>query len=220
MYKRFLLGLLVMVMVAGACNVASASLIISSAVRSNGTSGDRSPIGVFDGNTQPLATQAGGLMDGNTVFSDRDYPWVDTPAELIGAEYVRTFNTDKGGTGSDTATYTVTTSMAAMLAITVDDRWLSEDGIALQTIADQTTAAFAAAGTFTDTGLDLFIAEKDDGSRNRHMNVFAALLGPGTYDFGPLPSNKNHYSIGAVIPEPATLCLLGLGALAALRRRK
>ena len=99
MYKKFLLGLLVMVMVIGACNVASASLIITNVVRSNGTSGDRDPIGGFDGNTQPLDSPAGILQDGATVFSDRTYPWANTPAELIGAEYIRTFNTDKGGTG-------------------------------------------------------------------------------------------------------------------------
>ena len=69
-------------------------------------------------------------------------------------------------------------------------------------------------------GVDLFIREREDGTRDRAMSVFSALLGPGTYTFGPLPSNKNFYSIGAVIPEPATICLLGFGALAALRRRK
>lgn len=216
--KKLFLLFVVVGLVVSVCNVAPASLI-TSVVRSNGTSGDRDPIGVFDGSTQCLATEAGGLKDGNIVFSDRTYPWASVPAELIGAEYVRTFNTDKGGTGSDTATYDVTISTAAIVAITVDDRWLTEDAIALQTIADQTTAAFAAAGKFTDTGLDLFIREKDDGSQDRHMNVFAALLGPGTYTFGPLQSNKNHFTIGA-IPEPATIALLGLGALIGLRRRR
>ncbi|UCG46183.1 MAG: PEP-CTERM sorting domain-containing protein [Phycisphaerales bacterium] len=217
MKKLFLLFVVVGVVVS-VCNVAPAALI-TNVVRSNGTSGDRDPIGSFTGNTQCLATEAGGLKDGNIVFSDRTYPWAGVPAELIGAEYVRTFNTDKGGTGSDTVTYDVTISAPAMVAVTVDDRWLDDDGIALQTKADEIVAAFAAAGTFTDTGLDLFIRERSDGSRDRPMSVFAAQLGPGTYTFGPLQSNKNFYSIGAV-PEPATIALLGLGGLVALRRRR
>jgi hypothetical protein len=197
--------------------VAGAALI-TSVVRSNGTSGDREPIGAFDGNSQPLATDPSGLADGSVVFSDRTYPWADTPAPLQGAEYVRTFNTDKGGTGSDTVNYAVTISVTATVFVTVDDRWV-DDGIALQTKADETVAAFATAGTFTDTGLDLYIREREDGTRDRAMSVFAAQLPAGTYDFGPLQSNKNFYTIGA-IPEPATLSLLALGGLALIRRRR
>lgn len=218
MKRLILMSLLAIVLVVGISSVASAA-IITEVVRANGTSGDRSPIGAFDGNTLPMATEPGGLKDGNIVFSDRDYPWAQTPAELIGAEYIRTFNTDKGGTGSDTVSYTVTTSMAAIVAVTVDDRWLVDDGIDLQTKADEIVAAFAAPGTFTDTGLDLFIREKADGTRDRPNSVFAAELPAGTYVFGPLPSNKNFYTIGA-IPEPATIALLGLGGLILLRRKR
>lgn len=213
--------LVLLVAVVFALSSVASAAIITSAVRSNATSGNRSPIGVFDGGTQPLPS-AGTLQDGIHVFSDRDYPWASTPAALIGAEYVRTFNTDKGGTGSDTATYDVTTSQTAFLAVTVDNRWLEDDGIALQTKVDETVAAFAAAGTFTDTGLDVYIREDmtEPYEKDRAMSVFTALMPAGTYRFGPLPSNKNHYTIGAMVPEPMTIALLGLGGLGLIRRKR
>ncbi len=202
-------------------NVASAAVIITDVVRTNGTTGNRSPIGQFFPNTDPLAS-AGGLADGLHVFSDRDYPWANTPIELVGAEYVRTFNTDKGGTGSTTVAYDVTTSQTAILAVTIDNRWFGDDGIALQTKVDEIVAAFAAPGTFTDTGLDLYIREDMTFpyDTDRPMSVFAALMPAGTYRFGPLPSNKNFYSIGAMIPEPATIALLGFGTLALIRKKR
>jgi len=201
-------------------SVASASLI-SGVVRANGQSGNRTPIGVFDGATAPLATQPGGLMDGNIVFSDRDYPWAKTPVELIGAEYVRLFNSDKATTETD-VTYTVTISQACTVAVTVDDRIPAEwngGGAILspQDAVDAVVAAFAAKGTFQDTGLDVFIHE--NATTDRQMSVYATQLPAGTYVFGGQPSNKNYYTIGAV-PEPATIALLGLGGLTLLGARK
>ena len=80
-------------------SVASAA-IITSVDRSGGASNDRTPIGVYDGEADPLASDAGGLADGVGVFSDRDYPYINTPIELVGAEYIRTFNNDKNESGT------------------------------------------------------------------------------------------------------------------------
>jgi hypothetical protein len=99
--------------------------VVTSVVRANGQSGTRtdgSPInGTFTGNTSPVPMPAGGLKDGNFVFTDRNYPWSKIPAELIGAEYVPMFNTDKN-TGETDVTYTVTFSRGALVLLTVDDR--------------------------------------------------------------------------------------------------
>jgi hypothetical protein len=178
----------------------TASQIISMVVRANGRSGNKAPVGTFDGNTSPLPASVGGLGDGAMVFSDRTYPWIDTPAELVGAEYVRTFNDDKNAAETD-VTYTITTSREATIALTVDDRIPAEwnaGGLVTspQAAADYVTAAFAPAGTFADTGLDLFIKEND--TTFRKMSVFAAKLPAGTYTFGAMWSNKNFYTIGAM----------------------
>ncbi|MFH1719362.1 MAG: PA14 domain-containing protein [Planctomycetota bacterium] len=174
--------------------------LISSVVRSGGVSGDRAPVGPYDGSTAPLATEPGGLMDGNMVYSDRTYPWFGVPAEYVGSEYIRTFNSDKNG-GTVDVTYEVTISRPAIVWITVDDRIPAEwDGggtiTSPQDAADRVTAAFAAAGTFTDTGIDLYVHEND--TTDRQMSVFAAELSAGTYVFGSMDSGKNFYNIGAV----------------------
>ena len=220
-----LITILFVVFVMGLASSVASAALITEVVRANGQSGTRtdgSPInGAFTGNTAPVPMPAGGLMDGNFVYSDRNYPWSKTPVELIGAEYVLMFNTDKATSETD-VTYTVTISQACTVAITVDDRIPAEwngGGAILspQDAVDAVVAAFAAKGTFQDTGLDVFIHE--NATTDRQMSVYATQLAAGTYVFGGQPSNKNFYTIGA-IPEPATIALLGLGGLALLGVRK
>ena len=154
--SRIALLLVAAVLVASA-GIAQAALI-TNVVRANGQSGNRAPVGVFDGNTQPLATQAGGLINGNLMFSDRDvHAWNSTPAQIMGSEYVRTFNTDKASSELD-VTYSVTLGQAAWLWITIDDRaWAAFP--TQQAAADEITKAFAAPGTFRDSGVDVFAYE-------------------------------------------------------------
>ena len=173
-----------------------------SVVRSGGVSGDRDPIGPYDGSTAPLATEPGGLKDGNLVFSDRTYPWAGIPAEYEGTEYIRTFNSDKDG-GIVDVTYEVTISRDALVWVTIDDRipaeWDADGAIASpQDAADYITAASLPAGTFTDTGIDIYVREAADGSNDRPMSVYAAELPAGTYVFTSMTSGKNFYSIGAI----------------------
>jgi len=162
--------------------------IIIGVVRANGESDNRAPIGQYGGGTPVLLTQTGGLKDGNLCFSDRTYPWANTPAQLVGAEYVRTFNSDKKST---TVTYTVTTSREATVMITVDDRIFDKQGA-----ANLATARFAPAGRFVDIGLNLYMHE--DALIDRPQSVFSARLPAGTYVFSGMPSEHNFYIIAAM----------------------
>jgi len=230
MYRKFCLVVLVICFVA---SVTQASLIVS-VNRSGGQSGNRAPIGAFDGETDPLPTQVGGLTGSNLVFSDRDghnwnSPTNTIPPALLNSEYVRTFNTDKATAESD-VTYAMTISKSATVWITIDDRstttttwgttapWGTGAPASLQVVADWVTDAIGPAGTFTDSGLNLLIWESTSTTA-RPMSVFSAVLAAGTYTFGEMSSGNNFYTIGA-IPEPATVALLGLGALALVRRKK
>ena len=209
--------------------LASAS-VISNVDRTKGQDGDRSPIGEFDANTDPLPTQSGGLKDGNIVYSDRAYGWSNTPAELIGYEYVRTFNTDKDGKEL-LINYAVTISEPAVLAIALDDRILEsygdnglpdvegEEFATLLEAVELITRTWYEDGLFVDSGLDVYVHENDTTDRALSVMMTTEPMAAGTYDFGLHPTGKNFYVIGAV-PEPATLALLGLGGLVLRRRRK
>ena len=188
MYKRLIyLAAFVLLLDLGA---AIEGAIITNVVRSNGASETRTPIGVYTGITPPLPTQAGGLMDGNYVFSDRTYTWVNTPAQLIGAEYVCTFNSDKT---TSAVTYTVTFPIGATVLLTCDDRFTTP-----QSYVDNIVRDFAAPGEFTDTGWDVFV----NGDSNRQLSVYSAIMDPGTYVFHDQASTANNFYIIGALPRP------------------
>ena len=172
--------------------VPAAQPLILDVVRAGGSVETRAPIGAHDGSTAPLLTQAGGLKDGSLVYSDRTYPWNQTPKELVGAEYIRTINSDKNVAGM---TMTVTFSRDCTIAIAHDDR-----NTPAQTLVDAAVAAFAAPGTFKDTGLDVFVYESATVPA-RPLSVFAADLPAGTYVFAGEKSGNTSYIIGAFPKE-------------------
>lgn len=188
-------------------SVASALPIISSVDRNGGASGDRPIIGPYDGGTDPLLTT---LTDGTYIFSDRDYTFPSVPAELVGADYIQTFNSDKSKDGS--VTYAVTLSVNCVYAIAVDDRFTNQ-----QDMVDGIAAGVVAAGTFQDTGIDLVTSE----GTPRALSVFSAQLPAGTHTFtGYGFGGSNNFMVMGAVPEPATLALLGLGGLGLLRRKR
>ena len=166
-----------------------ANPIITSVLRAGGYTETRDPIGAHDGSTPPLPMGLGGLKDGNMVYSDRTYPWNQTPKDLIGAEYVRIINSDKN---VGTVTYTVTLSRAATVAVAHDDR-----NTPAQAAVDKIVAAFAKAGQFKDSGLDIFIYESAS-TPARPLSLFTADLAAGIYVFGAEPSGNTMYIIGAI----------------------
>ena len=165
--------ILLIVLVLGLSSVASAS-IITGVTRSRGTSGNRAPIGAFLHDTAPMASPSG-LADGAPVYSDRTYTFTNTPWQLVGDEYVRTFNTDKHNKNI-LVNYFVTIGEPTELWIAMDDRIPEEydaDGgfnefVSQQEAVDLVVHQWAAAGLFVDTGLDVFIA----GDNDRQMSVY------------------------------------------------
>jgi hypothetical protein len=205
--QKVLFALALVTLIAGMCPAA----IITSVDRTQGQSGDRPPIGVFNGDTDPLL---GTLAVGEYVYSDREFHWVDV-GTLAGAELVRTFNNDKAS-NEIWVKYEVTVSEACTLVLTVDDRIPGQwaEAPSQQAAVDLVVHSWAAPGTFTDSGMNLVI----DEANGPVFSVYTADVEAGTYAFGLQPSNKNFYSIIAV-PEPATLMLLGLGGLLLRKRR-
>jgi hypothetical protein len=223
MMKTFTSSIFVAIAFVVAVSGVASAAIITNVDRTRGTAGDRDMIGVFDQDTDPLAMPAGGLKDGNLVYSDRTYTWVNTPAELAGMDYVPTFNTDKDD-DNFIVNYAVTIGTPAVLGLAVDDRVLDvkssggvQEFLSQQEAVDLIVHSWAAPGLFVDTGLDVFVG----GDNDRPMSVYATAeeLPAGTYNFGLHPTDKNFYVIGAV-PEPTTIALLGLGGLALLRRKR
>jgi hypothetical protein len=168
-------------------------------------------------------TTAAGLQNGSRAYVDRIYTWRNVPEQLVGVDYVMTYNDDKrsGGLG---VSYSVTLATSATLYVLIDDRYVDSLG---QPPFDWLTDASSGA-VFSDTGLR---AGQSDPCINEFY-VYSADVSAGTYTFGAVydydsSNRRSFYGIAAgssegvsAVPEPATIFLLGLGCLVLVRKPK
>lgn len=221
--------LLVAALLVASAGIAQAALI-TNVVRTGGnTKTGKPPIGDYNGTTAPLPTEAGGLKDGNMLFSDRVHVWANTPAQVMGAEYVRGFNDDKN---MSTFQLSVTVGAPCLLGLIIDNR-VGNEGSIPSAVADRmllnpnlTAAGMGWVTTmgFTDTGLDIAVDESANQTVDNWCSIYSMFVMPGTYTFYAQndltnAGGRNMYDVGAMIPEPTTLLLLGLGGLIASRKR-
>jgi len=158
----------------------------------------------------------GGLQEESPAFMDRpvsisdarDYCWRDVPDELLGADYVMTYNDDKmpRDTYNDRqwpnnpydVSYSVTLHESVELCLFIDRRYVSTHGDPpFGWLTDGSCGA-----VFEDTGLEIMLDEL--GGRNvlQPFSVYSANVPAGTYTFGPAcdgDADRNFYAIAAAI---------------------
>jgi len=165
--------------------------VITSVVRDGVTEGQ--PTIVHGPNPRGLQEGAHAYMDRPMDKDDtRNYHWQDIPAELVGADYVMTYNEDKRPKYPDAydVSYAVTVDQDATLYVFVDQRYAP-----FPWLADGSSGA-----VFTDTGLEILLNELGSANVLRPFDVYEGKVPAGTYILGAScdgSSSRNFYSIAA-----------------------
>lgn len=196
----------------------TASGLLASVDRRGGASGNRTPVGPFNGESNPLPSDGGGLRVGASLYSDRVFVIQQIDQPLVGAEYVRAFNTDKE---SNEFSYDVTFNTGLpeiYVMVLVDDRFekVGRRRIGKQrVVVDAIVSQFAGPGEFVDTGYA--VTSDDLGSSPRPLSAFGKVVPtkdasgkPIVYTFRAPPAGirsitgYSQYVIAAMPKAPGT----------------
>ena len=172
-------------------------------------------------NTAPQI--AGPLAEGSLCYVDRTpathppggHQYKQIPTGLLGDDYVMVANADR-----TVATYELDVTLASecKLFLFIDNRVGDGDKATPPTLGNGVMDWVGNMG-FVSTGNSLSIDEKGDGSIDNYFTIYSKLVPAGTITLKEQNAGSlNMYGVAA--PEPATVALLGLGALALLRRKK
>ncbi|MBN1910853.1 MAG: FecR domain-containing protein [Pirellulales bacterium] len=188
---------------------AATNRLIATVDRRGGYTGNRVPVGPFDGETDPLGSADSGLQLGAPLFSDRVYVIDDMSRELAGADYVRTFLSDKTDSETDYA-YEVTLTPErdkVFLLVLVDDRF-NRKNTNQKAAVDRIVSAFARPGEFIDTGFDV---EATDARKPHPLSAFGKWMPtkdasgkPIKYRFLAPPKGESTFVIAAMTEDPTT----------------
>lgn len=133
---------------------------------------------------------------GGPVYQDYSFTYSSWPVYLNGAEMVRMVN---GDAMDPDYQLQLTLSQPATVYLMIDDR------------TDTATLPWVAAQGFEDTGDTVMVWAFP-------YSVYAATAPAGTFTLRENARSLNMYTV-AVVPEPSTVLLLGLGAVVGLGRR-
>jgi len=186
MCKKFILFVLVFGVIAGTASVASAQ-IITGLVRTGST------------NTAPAI--AGPFGEEVPCFTDRTHEYEVLPPELpdlVGAEYIRTANDDKG---DSTLTHEVTISQMARIYLILDNR-LGASGGGQGVDPDLSGMPWVATMGFTDTGYDIGIDESADGDIDQWSSLFVNVFSAGTVVLQGSEEGHGGNMYGIVVTPP------------------
>ena len=168
--------------------------VITDVVRAWGASGGQPEIAAWPDGLQEQV-QAYMVRWGS---GGRFYHWENLPDELVGADYVKTYNKDKK---AKDVVYAVTVDQAARLYIFIDYRYIKAHGDPpFSWLTDSSCGAF-----FTNTGLKIILHEAEIPSPGdepqRLFCIYAADVPAGYYKLGATydgSGSRSFYGIAAV----------------------
>ena len=159
------------------------------------------------------------LAEDELVFVDRTHQYNDIPESILGAQYVKLANDDKGVSAYE---LDLTFAMNATLFVFVDNRMGSSDG-GLDVDPDISGMGWLNDMGFVDTGEDIGVDEDGDGDIDQYSSIFSLGVTVGTVTiYGNTQGHGgNMYGVAALgprfsaydpVPDDGAIYTLGLWA--------